>query len=134
MQWRCEDFGLGESWPPKCDHTHPQGSGWRAAPRMVAKFHFLKRFKVLKINPFSQISRFSCPRNFPFSKKNFEKLNKFYKNFRIFRNFSKFSSIWSHSIYQEKFPMNSIIELRNLSKTSKIAQMENEYWKRDENS
>ena len=49
--------------------------------------------------------------------------------------FKKFEFFRSDPINQEKFPMNSIIKLRNLSKKlEKMAYIQKDYWKWDENS
>ena len=57
-----------------------RGSGGEG-PRTVAKFHFLKRFKVLENESIFHKYQLFLPEKFSFSKKNFEKMNIFYKNF-----------------------------------------------------
>ena len=58
--------------------THPPSGSEGDSPQMVAKFHFLKRSKVLENESFFQkYQRFSCPKNQFFSMKKFEKVNIF---------------------------------------------------------
>ena len=50
-------------------------------PRTIARFQFLKRFKVLENESiFQKYQHFSCPKS-PFYKNNFDKLNIHYRNF-----------------------------------------------------
>ena len=74
---------------------------------MVAKFKILKRFRVLEKKSI-------------FSAKTFEKLNRFYKDYIIFSNnyFTNFSFM-EDPLNSEKCQLNSINELRILSKNSK---------------
>ena len=73
-----------------------RGSGGPVAKahRTVAKFHFLKRFKVSENEfTFQKCQHFSSQKD-PFFKKNLEKVSIFYKNFWIFsNNYVKFSII-----------------------------------------
>ena len=83
-QWRREDFDSvgGDTWPPMGNHAPDAGGPGAKAPRMVAKFNILKRFKVLENESiFQKYHHFSCPKKSIFSKKNFETLNIFYKIF-----------------------------------------------------
>ena len=67
--------------PLKGYHAAPAVIGWTPAPRMEAKFHFFKRFKVLENESiFQKYPDYSCPQ-INFYKKNLEKLNKFNKDF-----------------------------------------------------
>ena len=78
-----QDFfrgGGGRSGHLKAITRPPQGVRGAKAPRTVAKFHFLNYSKYLKTNPFFNNSNI-LPEKSIFSKKNFEKLNIFYKNF-----------------------------------------------------
>ena len=59
----------------------PAGGPGAKAPRTVAKFHFLKQFKVFGNESSFNNSNIFLSEKFIFSKKNFEKLNIFYKNF-----------------------------------------------------
>ena len=93
--------------------------------RMVTKLQFLKRIKVYRMNPFfkdfniflaqrSIFIRFEhtciCQNILNFSKNSF-------KNFKL-------SILWSRRPNSEKFPRNSFINFKNLSKTSiKLSQI-----------
>ena len=74
-QWRRQHFfGGGTLRPLKGYHTPPQGGreGGEAAHLTAAKFHFLKRCKVLeKESIFQKYQHFACQKSI-FSKKNFE--------------------------------------------------------------
>ena len=101
-QWRTQDFVSGgsrssnrgkiflhgdffEGGSPghlKAIMRPPQGVRGAKAPRTVAKFHFFKRCKVLENeSSFQKYKHFTCPKNLFFSKKKFEKLNIFDRNF-----------------------------------------------------
>ena len=74
--------GGGTPRPLKGYHAPPAGGQGARARRIVPKFHFIKQFKVLENESiFQKYQQFSCPKNLFFSKKNFEKLNIFNKNF-----------------------------------------------------
>ena len=110
----------GDTWPPKSHHATPAGGPGAKAPRMVAKFSILKRFKVLKTNhSFKKINIFLA-RKIQIFYENFQKIEQFYKDFVIISKdyFTNFSFM-EHPLNSEKFPLNSIIELRILSKNSK---------------
>ena len=78
-------FRRGRPWPLKGYQALPAGGpGAKAPPPTVAKFHFLKRFKVLEHESISQ--NFFLPKKSIYSTKTFEKWSRFYKNFW---NFSK---------------------------------------------
>ena len=105
----------------KASTPPPSGCPGAKGPWTVAKFHFLKRFKVLENESFFQkYQHFSCPKN-PFFLRNISKIEQIYKNFCVFsKNYLKiWIFFWRDCIYPEKFPMNSIIYLRNLSKNLK---------------
>ena len=65
IQWRRLDFFEGGTPRPiKGYHAPPAEGPGAKAPRTVAKFHFLKRFKVLKNESiFQKYQHFSCPKN-----------------------------------------------------------------------
>ena len=66
----------GTPGPLKSYHASPAGCPGAKAPRTVARFHFLKRFKVLeKEYIFQKYQHFSSPKKSIFSKKYFEKFN-----------------------------------------------------------
>ena len=90
--------GGGTPGPFKGYHKPPAGDpGEAKAPRMVAKFNFLTMLSIRKWIHFSKISTSFIAKKSIFSKKNFEKLNRFYKNFWIFREiFLKFSIFMIH--------------------------------------
>ena len=78
-QWRRQDFfGGGTPRPLKGYHAPPAGG---EGPRTVAKFHFLKRFKLVENESIFKNSNILLARKCIFSNKNFEKWNIFYKNF-----------------------------------------------------
>ena len=93
LQWRRKEFFRSEcSGHLKTIKHPPQGVRGAKAPRKVAKFHFLKRFKVFEKEPFIKNVNIFLPQNIHFSKKNLGKSNIFYKNFWIFsKNYFKFS-------------------------------------------
>ena len=72
-QWRRQDFfgGGGRPGHLKAITRSPQGVRGANAPRTVAEFHFLKRFKVLdNETDFQKYQYFSCPKNLFFLRKN----------------------------------------------------------------
>ena len=74
------------------------------------------------MNPFFQNNNIFLARKIHFFLR--KKIEKVFENFRFFLR---------GPINSEKFPMNSISKLRNLSKRSKMDYIE-DYWKWDENS
>ena len=66
-------------------------------PRTIARFQFLKRFKVLENESiFQKYQHFSCPKS-PFYKNNFDKLNIHYRNFwSVSKNILKFSRFYDN--------------------------------------
>ena len=80
-RWRRQDFFRGGGGrtprPLKGYHAPPAGGPGSGSPRTVAKFHFLKRFKVLENESiFTNSNMFSYQKSI-FSKKNFEKWTNF---------------------------------------------------------
>ena len=72
-QRRRQDFFSGGERPGhlKAITRPPQGVRGAKAPRTVAKFHFLKRCKVLENeSSFQKYQYFSCPKNLFFLRKN----------------------------------------------------------------
>ena len=139
-------FGGGDSPPPqegiRPDHvkaiTRPRReSGGRQHPRTVMKFNILKRFKVLEDEYiFRKYQHSSCPKNPFFPKKNFEKLNIFYKDFwffeKLFENF-QFSGVpYKSRGISHEFYYISTWDL--YQKTQKWLRSIKDYWKWYENS
>ena len=108
------------AFPLKGSHPPPAGGPGAAAPRAVAKFHILKLFKVLENESiFQNYQHFFLVTKSIFSKKNFENWTYFTRISQFFEKlFIKFHVFWRDLINPDKFPVNFIIKLRNLSKNS----------------
>ena len=89
MQRRGQDFFMGTLRPFKGTHAPPVGGPGAKAPRMVAKFPFLKRFKVLENESIFQKKIF-LPENPFFQRKN-SKIELISQEFlSVLKNYLKF--------------------------------------------
>ena len=123
-QWRRQDFFRGGR-PShlKAIMRTPAGGPRVKAPRTVAKFHFLKRFKVLENeSSFQKYRHFSLPKNLFFLRKisknwtYFTRISEvFLKNY--FKNFTFYDTYKSREI---RFEFYYLIE-NFMNKAKKIA-------------
>ena len=93
----------------------PQGVRGAKAPRMVAKFHFWKLFKVLENeSSFQNYQYFSGPKNLFFSKKHSKSWTYFTGIYEFFGKIIWKFSNFMKPINPEKFSLDSLIWFRNL--------------------
>ena len=112
-QWRREDFGSGggeQLATKRLSRARRRGSGGEG-PRMVAKFKILKRFKVLKMNPFSKnINIFLARKIHFFLRKRSKNWIDFTKISWVFEKITlQIINFMEHPLNPEKFSFNSII-------------------------
>ena len=126
-------FRGGTPWPLKRYHADPAGGLRAAVSRMLAEFKIFKRFKVLEINGFFKNSEmnskpgFLLPEN-PFFLRETQKDSTYFRKvselFQKYFKIYKCSILWSQFIHQEKFPSNSILELKKLLKNRKNCDLQ----------
>ena len=119
LQWRRKEFFRGPG-HLKAIKRPPQGVRGAKAPRTVAKFHFLKQFKVFENEfIFQKCHHFSSPKDPFFLRKNLENWTYFTRISEFFRKIIlNFHFLW-YPINPEKFSVNSNIWLRNFLKKLK---------------
>ena len=88
----------------------PQGVRGAKAPRTVAKFHFLKRFKVFENEFISQKCQHFSSTKYPFFEEKFRKIEYILQEFLNYlrKIILNFHFLW-HPINPEKFSVNSNI-------------------------
>ena len=105
LQWRRKEFFRWErSGQLKTIKHPPQGVRGANAPRTVAKFHFLKRFKVLENeSSFQKYPHFSCPKSLFFLRK-IRKIEHIWQEFlNFFANYLKIFNFYETSKSRENF-------------------------------